>query len=74
MDLDGSGVDVSLGVKVDVKAISRQATIDEFHAADFDDAMSFRRVEPRGFGIKYDLSHESCSVLARILRVHLSRG
>ena len=34
-----------------------QAPIDEFDAADFDDAVAVPRGEARGFGVEDDLSH-----------------
>jgi hypothetical protein len=50
-------VDVPFGIQIAMKNAARDAPVDEFDAADFDDAMLLLDFEPRGFGVEHDLAH-----------------
>ena len=57
VDALGALFDVAIRVEEAVKLAARQTTIDEFNAADFDDAVALADGEARGFGVEYDLTH-----------------
>jgi hypothetical protein len=43
--------------QVTMPVTTGRPAVNEFHAADLDDAMSFRELEPGRFGVKDDLAH-----------------
>jgi hypothetical protein len=47
----------AFGVEIDVKMSAGRDVIDQLDAADFDDAVTGLRRQPRGFGIEHDLAH-----------------
>ena len=50
-------VNVAVRVQEAMKVAAGQATIHEFHAADFDNAVTLARGQARGFSVEYYLSH-----------------
>ena len=46
-----------LRVNVYVIVATGQLAFDHFHTTNFDNAVTFVRINTRGFGIQYDLSH-----------------
>jgi hypothetical protein len=40
-----------------MEIISRETALYHFHAADLNDAVALLRLQSRGFGIEYDLTH-----------------
>ena len=61
-------VNVSLGVEVQVQIMPCGLAIDQFHTADFDDAVAFGHFQPGGFGIEKDLTHDECLGSCRTLQ------
>ncbi|MNN47309.1 hypothetical protein D3C81_1617250 [compost metagenome] len=57
VDGDRAFVDVALRVDVEVQVAPRQAAVEQFHAADFDQAVAGGGIQAGGFGIENDLSH-----------------
>ena len=53
--LHGAGINFPLRMNVLVIVPSRDASVDELHAANLDDTMPLINLEPRGFGIQYNL-------------------
>ena len=53
----GTLVDVAFGIQETMEFPSRQAPVNEFEAADLDDAVAVCGREARGFGVEYDLPH-----------------
>ncbi len=57
MDFNRRGIDLALRIKILMVMIGGSAAIDDFYAADLDDAMALRRLQAGGFGIEHDLAH-----------------
>src|ERR1700742_5214124 len=57
MDLNRTFVDVPLGIQVLVKSSSGQAAIEQFHAANLNDAVLLLNLQSGGLGIENDLAH-----------------
>src|SRR5690554_1060835 len=56
---DSFGLNLPFWIDVDVVISARQFTFNDFNAANLDNAVAVVRVDTRGFGIQYDLSHVS---------------
>ena len=63
--LERALVDLALRIEVTVEVAPGQATIHEFHASDLDHPMALGMLEPGGFSIQHDLSHQSPCLIAR---------
>jgi len=51
------GVNVALGIDVTMKSAARRSAVEQFNAADFDDAVTELGLEARRLGVEEDLSH-----------------
>jgi hypothetical protein len=51
-------VDVALRIQIAMKGAPREPAIEEFDAADFDDAMLLLDLEAGGFRVENDLPHQ----------------
>src|SRR5690554_7587972 len=54
---NGLGFNLAIRVDIDVVVSAGKLALHHFHAPDFDDAVTCVRVNTRGFGIQYNLSH-----------------
>ena len=54
---------VALGIDVALEDFSAGHMIDQFDAADLDDAIAAQRVKAGGFGIQNDFPHDAMSLL-----------
>ena len=58
-------VNVTLGVEVTMKSPARRPAVEQFNAADFDDAVTELGFEARRLGVEEDLSHGARVYLTR---------
>ncbi len=56
MYLDSAGIDFPIRVQINMEMIARQAPVNQFHAADFDNLMAFPGIDAGGFGIEHHLA------------------
>jgi hypothetical protein len=56
MHLDSAGINFSVRVQVHMKTILRESSIEQFHAANFNDLVAFFWIDAGGFSIQYDLA------------------
>ena len=59
MYFDGALVDVAAGVDVLVIVLPGKLAVHQFDATDLDDAVALGGLQAGGFGVQYDLSHNS---------------
>lgn len=63
VDRQRLGVAVAVRVQVDVQVVAGGHPVDQFDAADFDDAVSLGGIQPGGFSVKDDLAHKAIPTL-----------
>jgi hypothetical protein len=64
MDFDSLRRHLALGIDIAVECPSGRHMIEQLDAADLDDAMAARWIEPGGFGVENDLAHGGQSAAA----------
>ena len=57
MDLKGRLRHVAFRIEVAVKRLAGREAVDELDAADLDQPIALKGIEPGGFGIEHDLAH-----------------
>ena len=57
MDLERARRHLPLGIEIGVERIARGDVVDQFEAADLDDAVAAVRVEAGRFGVEDDFAH-----------------
>ena len=53
----GAGVNLALGIDIDMKLFAAWRLVQNFQRTDFNDAVSLRRIDAGGFGIQNNLAH-----------------
>ncbi len=69
--LGRTGVDVALGIEVEVQRAARGAAVHDFDRGDLDDSVALLRIEARGLGVEDDLAHAGSR---QRRREHSTRG
>ena len=62
--LEGSFLDIPIGLQVVVKAVVGQTSIHQLDATDLDDSVAQRGVETGRLGVEHHLSHAECCPMA----------
>ena len=58
VDVGRTGVDLALGIDVDVQVAAGRPAVDQFDDADLDDAMALPGIESGRLGVEDELAHE----------------